>query len=180
MDTWQPPPLDRANYHKRSPLDHQMPTPKQSPTMSSLLSSHKRRRRRRLPSHGAERRLGRATTLRSKSPRRARAEGVSGQRKIIVLRLADDYKGCVTCREKRLKCDETRPHCQRCERRKVECGGYKTTFKWKPFDLNSGTTDARQSRKSEAPWSQGCFHTDHPRQSPCLRPVHVWLALGCQ
>ncbi|KAJ5824885.1 hypothetical protein N7447_007225 [Penicillium robsamsonii] len=35
---------------------------------------------------------------------------------------------------KRLKCDEIKPSCQQCERRKVRCGGYKKDFKWRPFE----------------------------------------------
>ncbi|KAJ6088573.1 hypothetical protein N7486_009834 [Penicillium sp. IBT 16267x] len=42
--------------------------------------------------------------------------------------------GCITCKAKRLKCDETKPSCSQCERRKVSCGGYKKDFKWRPFE----------------------------------------------
>ncbi|KAJ5249093.1 hypothetical protein N7468_000544 [Penicillium chermesinum] len=42
--------------------------------------------------------------------------------------------GCITCKAKRLKCDETKPSCHQCERRKVVCGGYKKDFKWRPFE----------------------------------------------
>ena len=42
--------------------------------------------------------------------------------------------GCVTCKAKRLKCDETKPSCQQCYKRQVECGGYKKDFKWRAFE----------------------------------------------
>lgn len=42
--------------------------------------------------------------------------------------------GCITCKAKRLKCDETKPTCQQCARRAVTCGGYKKDFKWRPFE----------------------------------------------
>ncbi|KAF2177221.1 hypothetical protein K469DRAFT_677666 [Zopfia rhizophila CBS 207.26] len=42
--------------------------------------------------------------------------------------------GCITCKAKRLKCDETKPTCQQCARRSVTCGGYKKDFKWRPFE----------------------------------------------
>ncbi|KAH9875202.1 hypothetical protein J1614_004693 [Plenodomus biglobosus] len=42
--------------------------------------------------------------------------------------------GCVTCKAKRLKCDESKPTCQQCKRRAVTCGGYKKDFKWRPFE----------------------------------------------
>ncbi|KAL6452671.1 moc3 Transcriptional regulatory protein moc3 [Candida maltosa Xu316] len=41
--------------------------------------------------------------------------------------------GCLTCKRKRLKCDETKPVCLNCTKRSIECGGYATNFKWKPF-----------------------------------------------
>lgn len=42
--------------------------------------------------------------------------------------------GCITCKNKRLKCDETKPTCQQCAKRAVTCGGYKKDFKWRPFE----------------------------------------------
>ncbi|KAH6665179.1 fungal-specific transcription factor domain-containing protein [Halenospora varia] len=42
--------------------------------------------------------------------------------------------GCITCKAKRLKCDETKPTCQQCHKRSVTCGGYKKDFKWRPFE----------------------------------------------
>lgn len=44
------------------------------------------------------------------------------------------YIGCITCKAKRLKCDETKPSCQQCHKRNVTCGGYKKDFKWRPFE----------------------------------------------
>ena len=42
--------------------------------------------------------------------------------------------GCVTCKAKRLKCDELKPTCEQCAKRNVPCGGYKKDFKWRPFE----------------------------------------------
>ncbi|MCJ1436637.1 hypothetical protein MMC27_006017 [Xylographa pallens] len=44
---------------------------------------------------------------------------------------------CVTCKAKRLKCDETKPTCQQCHKRSVDCGGYKKDFKWRSFEETS-------------------------------------------
>ncbi|KAL2064368.1 hypothetical protein VTL71DRAFT_4862 [Oculimacula yallundae] len=33
--------------------------------------------------------------------------------------------GCATCKKRRIKCDERLPHCMRCEKFGMECGGYK-------------------------------------------------------
>ncbi|CAH0058847.1 unnamed protein product [Clonostachys solani] len=44
-------------------------------------------------------------------------------------------KGCLTCKQRRVKCDEGKPGCQRCFRRGRECGGYEkppATLKFKP------------------------------------------------
>lgn len=32
--------------------------------------------------------------------------------------------GCLTCRQRRVKCDERKPTCQRCEAANIECSGY--------------------------------------------------------
>ena len=50
------------------------------------------------------------------------------------VRLTDYTTGCITCKAKRLKCDETKPTCQQCLKRAVTCGGYKKDFKWRPFE----------------------------------------------
>ena len=53
---------------------------------------------------------------------------------VAIVMLIGSHTGCVTCKLKRLKCDEEKPGCQQCARRKVECGGYKKDFKWRPFE----------------------------------------------
>ncbi|CUM63418.1 uncharacterized protein PRCAT00000993001 [Priceomyces carsonii] len=45
--------------------------------------------------------------------------------------------GCLTCKKKRLKCDETKPECHNCQKKNLICGGYATNFKWRSF--NNGT-----------------------------------------
>ncbi|CAH0046974.1 unnamed protein product [Clonostachys solani] len=46
--------------------------------------------------------------------------------------------GCAVCKSKRLKCDEARPSCSRCERLGITCPGYQKPLKW-----------ARSSRMSQ-------------------------------
>ncbi|KAI9809086.1 MAG: hypothetical protein M1825_002375 [Sarcosagium campestre] len=60
---------------------------------------------------------------------------------------------CITCKAKRLKCDETKPSCQQCHKRSVVCGGYKKDFKWRPFEeMNfAGKPPAAKSRKGNSP-----------------------------
>ena len=44
------------------------------------------------------------------------------------------HAGCITCKNKRLKCDEAKPTCNQCKKRGVDCEGYKKSFQWKPFE----------------------------------------------
>ncbi|KAM6508506.1 hypothetical protein FALCPG4_018347 [Fusarium falciforme] len=38
--------------------------------------------------------------------------------------------GCITCKAKRVKCDETKPNCKACISRGDTCGGYPKVFRW--------------------------------------------------
>ncbi|KAL5118190.1 hypothetical protein ACEQ8H_003862 [Pleosporales sp. CAS-2024a] len=60
--------------------------------------------------------------------------------------------GCITCKNKRLKCDEAKPTCQQCARRAVTCGGYKKDFKWRPFEepAASGKQPAKAPKAAAA------------------------------
>jgi hypothetical protein len=58
--------------------------------------------------------------------------------------------GCITCKAKRLKCDETKPTCQQCARRSVPCGGYKKDFKWRPFEETNLAAKAPAKAKKGA------------------------------
>ncbi|GAQ03767.1 hypothetical protein ALT_1088 [Aspergillus lentulus] len=59
--------------------------------------------------------------------------------------------GCLTCKAKRLKCDESKPSCLQCKKRNVECGGYKKDFKWRPFEETNVVSriSSIQARKSD-------------------------------
>ncbi|KAI9880951.1 MAG: hypothetical protein M1830_009445 [Pleopsidium flavum] len=58
--------------------------------------------------------------------------------------------GCVTCKAKRLKCDEIKPSCQQCHKRGVTCGGYKKDFKWRPFEEATFTSKPTPQRTRKA------------------------------
>ncbi|KAF1949226.1 hypothetical protein CC80DRAFT_484878 [Byssothecium circinans] len=62
------------------------------------------------------------------------APKVSNSAGVTKRKQSKSRNGCVTCKAKRLKCDETKPTCQQCARRSVSCGGYKKDFKWRPFE----------------------------------------------
>ncbi|CDH11216.1 related to Arginine metabolism regulation protein II [Zygosaccharomyces bailii ISA1307] len=40
------------------------------------------------------------------------------------------FTGCWTCRLRKVKCDLRRPHCQRCEKSSLACGGYDIKLRW--------------------------------------------------
>ena len=53
----------------------------------------------------------------------------------------------MTCKKKRLKCDETKPTCIQCEKRGIECAGYNKDFKWRSFE---DTTKQARPRRAKA------------------------------
>ncbi|KAM3074589.1 hypothetical protein ACMFMG_008018 [Clarireedia jacksonii] len=44
--------------------------------------------------------------------------------------VAKRSRGCLTCRRRRVRCDETRPVCERCTKSHMECEGYEKSFKF--------------------------------------------------
>ncbi|OBS24800.1 hypothetical protein FPOA_05337 [Fusarium poae] len=64
--------------------------------------------------------------------------------------------GCLTCRNKHLKCDETKPECQVCITRGVQCGGYQRGLRWstkheKTAELTQHKFPTSTSPKSTCP-----------------------------
>ncbi|KAI9722547.1 MAG: hypothetical protein M1828_004542 [Chrysothrix sp. TS-e1954] len=49
-------------------------------------------------------------------------------------KLTKSRNGCLTCKWKRLKCDEVKPECGQCRAKSLICGGYSKNFKWKAFE----------------------------------------------
>ncbi|KAI4172953.1 MAG: hypothetical protein LQ343_003240 [Gyalolechia ehrenbergii] len=77
--------------------------------------------------------------------------------------------GCTTCKTKRLKCDETKPSCQQCQKRKVTCGGYKKDFKWRAFEESTFTTKPIPSPNLSAASTQQPWPiTDNPLASAAV------------
>ncbi|KAL5332553.1 fungal-specific transcription factor domain-containing protein [Aspergillus crustosus] len=66
--------------------------------------------------------------------------------------------GCWTCRDRRIKCDETRPVCRRCERLNIACG-YGVRLIWHDESIARGVCHGR-----EAVWSKR-KHTSPRRPS---------------
>ena len=42
--------------------------------------------------------------------------------------------GCITCKAKRLKCDENKPACEQCTRKGLVCEGYQRDYKWRSYE----------------------------------------------
>ncbi|KAL5405797.1 hypothetical protein PMIN04_012242 [Paraphaeosphaeria minitans] len=84
-----------------------------------------------------------------KEPLKAAASHPTG---VVKRKQTKSRNGCITCKAKRLKCDETKPTCQQCSRRSVACGGYKKDFKWRPFeDATFATKTAGKPKKNSPP-----------------------------
>jgi Fungal Zn(2)-Cys(6) binuclear cluster domain len=58
--------------------------------------------------------------------------------------------GCLTCRLRRVKCDEGRPTCQRCGAANIECAGYEEKRRLDIGKLNSGASKRLSSSSSPA------------------------------
>ncbi|KAK0741925.1 hypothetical protein B0T21DRAFT_360364 [Apiosordaria backusii] len=60
-------------------------------------------------------------------------------------------RGCRTCRQRRIKCDEGKPTCKRCEKSRRECGGYRPEFEIVHRDQTKSTVHRLRSSKTSAP-----------------------------
>ncbi|TIC92646.1 Transcriptional regulatory protein moc3 [Colletotrichum higginsianum] len=64
--------------------------------------------------------------------------------------------GCLTCKRRHRKCDETRPDCLQCLGQGVECGGYRTILRW-------GSGIASRGRFAGAPAPVDAVAVDAPK-----------------
>ncbi|GAP91750.1 putative negative acting factor [Rosellinia necatrix] len=70
--------------------------------------------------------------------------------------------GCLTCRKRRIKCDELHPTCKNCQKSKRECMGYDPIFK----NQQQPSPQQSQAHQSQA-------HQSHqPHQSQQAQPPH--------
>ncbi|KAF2847780.1 hypothetical protein T440DRAFT_188463 [Plenodomus tracheiphilus IPT5] len=106
---------------------------------------------------------GAASKDAAKAPREPPADRVTKRKQ------SKSRNGCVTCKAKRLKCDEAKPTCQQCQRRAVTCGGYKKDFKWRPFEEPSAPS--KQPAKTRK---------DSGLHVPTSAPSNVYQRAGTQ
>lgn len=66
-------------------------------------------------------------------------------------KLKKSRAGCITCKTKRLKCDETKPTCTNCVSRKVACAGYAPKiFVWRNSTIGSFDKSAARPETSRS------------------------------
>ncbi|SGZ49488.1 CIC11C00000000772 [Sungouiella intermedia] len=65
--------------------------------------------------------------------------------------------GCITCKFKRLKCDEQKPFCNNCTKKNIKCGGYATRFKWRSCNDNIEPLQYQPSSHTPASHSQSQY-----------------------
>ncbi|KAI0435752.1 hypothetical protein F4803DRAFT_573941 [Xylaria telfairii] len=66
----------------------------------------------------------------------------------VIVYLLKIAQGCRTCRNRHLKCDETRPACKICIARGSECEGYEARLFWLPDQHSAHTAEESQSQRS--------------------------------
>ncbi|KAF6236697.1 hypothetical protein HO173_004988 [Letharia columbiana] len=80
--------------------------------------------------------------------------------------------GCLTCRKRRIKCDETHPACRNCQKSKRDCLGYDPIFKSQPgptaIQPALGAASSTQSANSSPypPPPQGYVHAGSQGYGP--------------
>ncbi|KAL6811171.1 hypothetical protein GGI42DRAFT_211471 [Trichoderma sp. SZMC 28013] len=83
--------------------------------------------------------------------------------------------GCLTCRKRRIKCDETHPTCNNCRKSKRECLGYDPIFRQQPGTPTSSSVQPVSNSLSQPAEPSGSVGPPTPRlvnsygsQSPML------------
>lgn len=66
------------------------------------------------------------------------------------LNSSKSHNGCQRCKNKKLKCDETRPSCQACNKDGVECPGYAPQLKWSRKHEKYDQPSSAQEPKAKA------------------------------
>ncbi|KAF9894562.1 hypothetical protein FE257_006447 [Aspergillus nanangensis] len=59
--------------------------------------------------------------------------------------------GCLRCKQRKIKCDETLPHCNQCTRRAYECPGYTRPLKWSSkYEISSQPRQRQRQRPASS------------------------------
>ncbi|KAI9047945.1 hypothetical protein LZ554_007747 [Drepanopeziza brunnea f. sp. 'monogermtubi'] len=83
------------------------------------------------------------------------------------------FTGCLTCRERHVKCDLGQPTCRNCARLKVSCEGYSRKYSWMPPKMPEGrgrVSDTKsQPGVEESQTSRRVLFSDEEREAMALR-----------
>ncbi|KAH7161494.1 C6 zinc finger domain protein [Dactylonectria macrodidyma] len=71
--------------------------------------------------------------------------------------------GCAVCKSKRLKCDEAKPYCSRCERLGITCPGYQKSLKWNTRSKSSLGQENSLGTGSDSPLEMPGYVLDQPQ-----------------
>ncbi|KAF2279458.1 uncharacterized protein EI97DRAFT_448208 [Westerdykella ornata] len=74
--------------------------------------------------------------------------------------------GCLTCRKRRIKCDEAHPVCRNCQKSKRECAGYDPIFKQQPGPAQIQPAPGSASHQTPAPASSPSVSSSYSGQVP--------------
>lgn len=89
------------------------------------------------------------------------------------------HQGCWTCKRRRRRCDNTRPTCQSCVRRGVDCEGYEVRLKW-----GSGIASRGRYTGADKPLEESVPPRPKGRQRDLIRErmkaepqgqIHSWI-----
>jgi hypothetical protein len=89
-------------------------------------------------------------------------------------------KGCATCKKKRLKCDEKKPSCDRCEKARIPCEGYRKQYRWRSVADTPAARRAVEKRDASARALAGSSHIGHPDTSTAALSASIgqWSGLS--
>ncbi|KAK3708904.1 hypothetical protein LTR37_011234 [Vermiconidia calcicola] len=86
--------------------------------------------------------------------------------------------GCLTCRKRRIKCDESHPACRNCQKSKRECLGYDPIFKQQPAPAaiqpapsSSSSTSTKSSTSTTIPPNLYQQFQPYPGVAPTFVPA---------
>ncbi|AMD21515.1 HER237Wp [Eremothecium sinecaudum] len=81
----------------------------------------------------------------------------SGRLPVVRRHRAKTFTGCWTCRLRKVKCDLGKPTCKRCEKSRLDCGGYDIKLRWSnpiQFDKFGNQVAADTDKEGSEPQQQ--------------------------
>ncbi|KPM40933.1 hypothetical protein AK830_g5594 [Neonectria ditissima] len=79
--------------------------------------------------------------------------------------------GCLTCRKRRIKCDETHPTCNNCKKSKRECLGYDPIFRQQPGSQSTSNIEPAPLSQPSTPSVPSSVSSAIPSSVPSSNPT---------